>query len=479
MNRIVLFVMSVLFFRNAFSQDIKEIFLDKYNKLAISGSASVRYHISDTSKMQIKGNENDIEKVQYSQEGDVVQVKTTGNIKNPLIIHLFGKGLHEVICSGASSFKSAYKLEAEQFSIDCSGASGINILLQASRVSLIASGASDISLRGEAKMVTASLSGASSLKAYELKTDTCVLRAAGASSAKIYAFSRVEINSTGSSTVKFKGEPKDITVESAASSKVVKILNEKNFVESGDSTKRKTTIRYKNKHLIIMDNNVPDSSIFKYGNDLSREHWQGLWVAFAGYTNPQQGFSMNTPYNYMELDYARSFNIQWNLGQTNINLYKKYIQLSTGLGFHFNNLAFRNKTRLNADSSFTWGIIDSSNTYSYRKNRFKQSYIAVPLLLNFNSSKMLKNNFHLTLGVVGKYLLNSKTKQTLVLNSDEYRFRRKDSYNLNPFQFDAYASIGYRNVTLFAQYAINPMFSSGRGPELYSFSAGIRLISFD
>jgi hypothetical protein len=181
----------------------------------------------------------------------------------------------------------------------------------------------------------------------------------------------------------------------------------------------------------------------------------------------------------MDLDYGRSFNFQWNLAQRNVNIIKKYVQLSTGIGFQFSNLKFDNNTKLNADSSFTWGYVDSSNTFSYRKDRFKQSYVTVPLLLNVNTSKRLSTNFHISVGVVGKYLLTSRLKQVLVQNNNEFTFLRKDDYNINPFQFDGYASIGYRNFTIFSQYALSELFRKNKGPQVYPFAVGIRVLSFD
>lgn len=172
-------------------------------------------------------------------------------------------------------------------------------------------------------------------------------------------------------------------------------------------------------------------------------------------------------------------NIQWNLGQKNLNLYKKYIQLSTGIGLQFSNVKFENNTKLNADSSFTSGYIDTSNAFSYQKNRFKQGYVTVPLLLNFNTSKSLKRNFHVSMGVVGKYLLTSRVKQVLMQNNNEYTFVRKDDYNINPFQFDGYASIGYRNFTVYGQYALTELFKKNKGPQVYPFAAGIRITPFE
>lgn len=465
----------------ALSQTIKENIVEPFTTISLSGAVSVKYKTSDTSKLVISGNQSDMNNIEFSQTGKTLYVKSKGKINDPVTIVASSNGLNEVIASGASSFKMLDKINSDDFKIDVTGASNVHAAVVAKKVHLIMSGASDVTLKGTAGMLDVTNSGASSLKAYDLLADTALINASGASSSKLFASQKISINATGASTVKFKGDPKEVSAEGGTASKIMKIGSDDASINTNpqDTSKNKTTFKYKNKQIIIIEGDDKDTTKKSNASDLTRRHWQGLWMGFAGYTNPQMAFNMNSPYNYMELDYGRSYSFQWNIGQKNLNLYKKYIQLSTGIGLHFNNYKFENNTRLNADSSFTWGTIDSTGYYSYTKNRFKQSYAVVPLLLNFNTSKSLKRNAHLSVGVVGKYLLNSKTKQVLTRFSDEYTFKRKDSYNLNPFQVDAYASVGYRNFTVYAQYALTEMFKAKKGPELYPFSVGIRLVSFD
>ncbi len=465
------------------AQKTKEISLPNFTGITASGAASIKYQISDSSKLVLSGNESDFSKIEYSTENNILNIKTKGTFKDPLKIMLYGSPLNDITVSGAASVKGGGLLQVNSLKIDATGAGRVELNIQTQKTTILSNGASVVELKGQTKMLQVLNTGAANVKTYELDADTCSIEASGASATRVTALQKININATGASTVRFKGEPKEVSAEAGSASKIMKIGSDEKArsLNPQDSSQSKTTFRYKNKQIIIIDNEDGDSDTSKIKNDheLTRKHWQGLWMGFAGYTNPSMAFSMSKPYDFMTLDYARSYNFQWNLGQKNFNLYKKYIQLSTGVGLQFNNLKFEYNTRLNADSAFTWGTIDSSNTFNYRKNRFKQTYLTVPLLLNFNSSKSLKNNVHFTAGVVGKYLLNSKTKIILTRVSDEYTFRRKDSYNLNPFQVDAYASIGYRNFTIYAQYALTEMFKKGQGAQLYPFSAGIRLVSFD
>ena len=55
---------------------------------------------------------------------------------------------------------------------------------------------------------------------------------------------------------------------------------------------------------------------------------------------------------------------------------------------------------------------------------------------------------------------------------------RKDNYNMSPFAAKALVNLGYKSWTFFAEYSLTPLFQSGKGPELYPFNAGLRVIPF-
>lgn len=466
---------------NAFAQDQQIKSVDSFTNLTVSGAVNVRYSNSDSNLVTLKGTVEDFDHIKFYVKDNTLFVSSHGNINNPLTVYVTGNKLAEVDAAGACTVRNTETLNVTHFNANASGASNVNLNLNAISIKAVVTGASDLTLKGSTRSLNVVCTGASNLKAYDLTADSCDVNASGASNARMTATQKISINATGASNVKFKGDPKIVAAEGGSASKIMKITEggSSSNPSKADSSKNQTRFTFKNKEVIIIDNDSRPYDHNYHNHDLTRKHWQGLWVGFGGYTNPSIGFTMDPKYKYMELDYGRSFNFQWNIAQKNINLYKKYVQLSTGIGFQFSNVRFDNKTRLNADSSFTWGYIDSTNTYSYKKDRFKQSYVTVPLLLNFNTNKRLSRNFHVSVGVVGKYLLTSRTKMVLMANNDKFTVVRKDDYNINPFQFDGYMSVGYRNFTVFGQYALNEMFRKNRGPQVYPFAAGIRITPFE
>lgn len=187
---------------------------------------------------------------------------------------------------------------------------------------------------------------------------------------------------------------------------------------------------------------------------------------------------MQSPYNYLGLNYSRSINYQLNLFQHNFHIYKNYVNLITGFGIEWRRYMLDNNTTLNPDSSFTWGVIDNSNTYSYNKNLLRSTLLQVPLIFDFNTNKNPSKSFHVSLGAIGQFMVGNRTIQELGLSGDKFTKSRKDTYNMNPVSVKAHASIGYSKITAFAEYNLTQLFLNGKGPQVNPFVIGVRLVQF-
>ncbi|MGZ4038851.1 MAG: GIN domain-containing protein, partial [Bacteroidia bacterium] len=460
---------------SAQSQTLQKRSVGTFDKIDASGAANVYFTSSDSTGISISGNSAEFNFVETKVQDGILFIKTKGNIHAPLKIEVSAPTLNLITLSGASHFETRNELKADSIHIEASGASDVDAMLGTRAIRTTISGASEVTLNGTTQNFYANASGASTLKAYKLNSVNTWATASGASTAKVFASQKISANATGASTIKFKGEPKDVIAEGSSSSQIMKIgADENSSVKKNSRDSSSTSFNLGNKKIIIADDgdtiHKPSHDDFKY--------WSGFFMGSTGYMNSRQGFTVNKPYNYMELDYSKCFNFQLNLFQSNIHLYKNYINLVTGLGFTFNQYQFENKVKLNADSSFTWGKVDSSNTYTYKKDRLKTAYINVPLLLDFNTNANRRKSVHISIGVVGGYLIGARTKEVLVKDGVKSKYTRNDNYNLAPLTANAYASIGYKWITVYAEYQLNQMFKNGHGPELYPFSVGIRLVRF-
>ena len=446
-----------------------------FKQIELSGATSVIYTQSDTLGLKVVADEKEINNIYTTFEGDALIIKAKGSFTHSYKVYVSGNTLSKIICSGASKLSTENTLLGDSLSIDVSGAGNVVANVKTKAVDVMLSGASAVTLEGNTETLYSTISGASALKAYKLNSNSTNITASGASSAKVFANNKINANATGSSTIKFKGEPTEVSAEASSSSSIAKVVGDDVAKKSGDK-KDTTTINFRKKQYVIINKDKDsDSNINKSDDDF--HHWSGFGIGVNGWLS-NGNIAMPIGQEYMRLNYGKSLNFQLNPFEKDIHIYKDYINLVTGIGFEWNQYEFSNKTRLNPDSSYTYGVIDSTNTFSYKKNRLKSTFVNVPVLLEFNTNKDPKKAFHIAFGVIGGYKLGSRTRQIGTQNGQEIRIIKKDDYNLNPFRVNAHASIGYHNFTLYADYALTPLFENGKGPELSPFTIGVKLISF-
>lgn len=205
-------------------------------------------------------------------------------------------------------------------------------------------------------------------------------------------------------------------------------------------------------------------------------NWAGFSIGINGLVNRDRSMNLPDEYDYMDIDYTKSLNVNLNIMEKRFEIGTKHIGITTGLGFEFSRYEFKNNTMLLSNSDSTWGRIDSIPTYD--KNFLKTTYLQVPLLLDFTTASMESKSVSLAAGIVGGYRIGTKMKVKYHTDGSKYKDRVKDDFNVNPFKLAATARLSLGNTTLFATYSLTSLFEKGKGPEAYPVSVGLSIIPF-
>jgi Putative auto-transporter adhesin, head GIN domain/Outer membrane protein beta-barrel domain len=452
---------------SSFAQTSENRNLSGFTKIDASGGAEVVLTLGEAS-VKVKAEEEDLKNIITDVSSSTLNISTKGSIKNNFTIYVSMSSLDAINASGAAYVKSDTTFNSDKMELTASGASKIKLDIVCKELQSNATGASSLVLTGATENHTALVSGAASLKAQKLSSLSTTITASGASSAKINVNQKLNANASGASSIKYSGNPTDKVLNAAGTSDIKHFDPEMNN-SLGDSDTSKHTHRGINRN--------GDDWNWDWNWDNSFNHWQGIELNLNGLMGANGNTSLPKTSEHMSINYgARSLSWNLNLAEKNFHIYKDYINLVTGIGFGFNSYQFKNPIRLNADSSYTNYAWDS--TIVFDKNKLKTSYVQMPLMLEFNTSKSANKSFHIGIGVIGGYKLNAKTIRTYEVRGTEYKEKRKDDYNINPFKLDATARIGYGAFTMFATYSLTPLFESKKGPQLNPFTVGIRIIPF-
>ena len=115
----------------------------------------------------------------------------------------------ELHASGACSIIGKNKLSGNQdLDIDLSGSCDVDIDVKAPKISVGMSGASSAKLKGETRDLDVDGSGSTDFKAFELLTENAHIEMSGAGDAQVYASVTLDVNTSGSSSIEYKGAAK-------------------------------------------------------------------------------------------------------------------------------------------------------------------------------------------------------------------------------------------------------------------------------
>ncbi len=510
MKKIMIIVVA-LFFVDSFSAQTETRALTDFSTLKVMGSLEVRLvqGIKNEVVISIPGSrEEDLANIITEIKGGILSIYQKGKVKwkGNLVIVLTFKELNQINLSGASEITTIGAVKADEFFLTGTGAIDADLNFEVNVLTVDFSGASDLKLKGLAEKFIVNSTGASDLKAAEFIAKRIVIDVSGASNIKVHAVESITGEVTGSSSVSVIGSPTIRSINSKGVSSVhigkqlvsvsenedveLKLGNKALVVKEGRDSVR---IKWRHTELVVLG----DSVELKRTPKKRRSHWAGLDLGINGFLNSKNSINLSNANStssenitqFMELDYAKSLTFSFNFAEWFIPIKGHHFGFVTGFGTEWNNYELKHNVKLNPDGggfvhssvdefneNYTWGEVDTVLNYS--KNRFKTWFINAPLLLVLNTGNHKNKSFHLSVGAILGFNLQTKMKYKYWLNGEEKKDKDKERFNTNPFRVSATVRGGVGRFNLFATYSLTPLFENGSGPELYPFTVGLTLLGF-
>ena len=98
-------------------------------------------------------------------------------------------------------------------------------------------------------------------------------------------------------------------------------------------------------------------------------------------------------------------------------------------------------------------------------------------MLKFNK-EVVGNFYQCSFGIIPGLKLFNSYKQKYVIDSDSYSVSRDGDFNLHPFKLETTLRFGRKNMGVFANYDLIPLFEKSAHESLYPFSVGITYHGF-
>lgn len=116
-----------------------------------------------------------------------------------------------------------------------------------------------------------------------------------------------------------------------------------------------------------------------------------------------------------------------------------------------------------------------NNDLKYSTNKFSLGYIETPLEIRFRTKS--RNPFKIYGGFKLAYIVQHYTKYVgddfIEGSTYDIKYKEYKQRNMNKLQYGPTFRIGYKSFLLSAQYNMNPIFKTDKGPQMYPISIGI------
>ncbi len=106
----------------------------------------------------------------------------------------------------------------------------------------------------------------------------------------------------------------------------------------------------------------------------------------------------------------------------------------------------------------------------FAKSKMTTTFLNIPVIFRARITKGLVAG----VGGYAGYRVYSYRKVVYGDNNKSVKERNRDDFNLNDIQYGLRGELGFKNVDIFCNYNLSPLFKSGQGPQLTPFSFGIQ-----
>ncbi len=201
--------------------------LTGFNQLQVSNTFKVKISQADKYRVVVHLDDNLYPYLRLKQTGQTLSIAMAPNQsykvkRNSMVVEISMPELLSLDMSGASSAEILGFDSAKPLSIEASGASKVHGSIKASSLSADLSGASSLELKGSAQSLNLEASGASDAELADFPVAQASASLSGASDATVQVTGKLDINTSGASTLAYLGEPTLGTTHSSGASSIRK-----------------------------------------------------------------------------------------------------------------------------------------------------------------------------------------------------------------------------------------------------------------
>ncbi len=197
--------------------------VDDFTKIEISGNYKIVLAQDSSLSLNISADDNLLEYIKTSVDGNTLHIKNKDICNGDVRIIIGVRNLEGVRVSGAVELSSAGKIKTGDIDLQFSGSTKTVLDLNAARVNTKGSGSTEINLSGQASAHDLDISGSGEVNAFDFIVGDYNIATSGSSDCKINVLRALNVQSSGSSSIQYRGNPTEVNNHKSGSSSLEKV----------------------------------------------------------------------------------------------------------------------------------------------------------------------------------------------------------------------------------------------------------------
>jgi hypothetical protein len=213
----------------SFAQSEETRSVSNYHGVSTGGSFNVHVKIDGTESLRLKGDADDLRKIETIVENGVLKIRFpkdqeerhyhTGRID----VYVTAKSLSSVGLGGSGSIDVDGVLKGEKVKVSVGGSGTVTTAVDGNDLTLDIAGSGDMNIKGKGNDSHISVAGSGNLKAADLKVNAADISIAGSGDVRIDIEKTLSAIIAGSGNVTYTGNATTSKVSSAGSGRVTKL----------------------------------------------------------------------------------------------------------------------------------------------------------------------------------------------------------------------------------------------------------------
>lgn len=222
---------ALLFFAafSAFAQKSEIRDLPTFTEIGLSTAGTVYLTQGSTQKVELKGSPETLNKIKTEVKGDRLIIKNedsgwfNSSSNDDLEIYITVSNINSLSVSSSGKILGQNAFKTDDLALSVSGSGKIELKTDSDDLDVSISGSGKVDLTGTASILEASISGSGKVRAEDLRTKSCKVKISGSGSCEVYAEESIDARISGSGSVYYKGDPKNVNSSTSGSGKIRKM----------------------------------------------------------------------------------------------------------------------------------------------------------------------------------------------------------------------------------------------------------------